>query len=434
MRKCSLALVALVVAGVVSVTVAAAAGGSLDASFGIGGEVTTDFSGGSPDLGEAVAIQSDGKIIVGGATFPNFLFDETSDFALARYNRNGTLDTNFGSGGKVTTAFGAGSSEAVTGIAIQADGRIVAGGYSDSSGSGDFALARYNGDGTLDTSFGNGGKVTTDFNRGSAEGASAIALRPDGKIVLAGFSNVSGTHNFALARYNSNGTLDTSFGNGGEVTPDFGGSDLLALALDRKGRIIAIGRSDQASGNTDFALARFESEGRLDVSFGSGGEVTTDFGDTVDVALAVLIQRNGKIVAIGASYQSPGVDGDFALARYNTQGTLDTSFGNGGKVTTDFSGSLDVAEAAAPETDGKIIVAGQSDAAGSGDFAVARYDSHGVLDATFGSGGKVTTDVAGGGDVANAVALQANGKIVAAGTSGRAVLDSDFALVRYLAE
>jgi uncharacterized delta-60 repeat protein/uncharacterized repeat protein (TIGR01451 family) len=411
-----LALAALVLALVAGALPAAAvaAPGTLDPSFGTGGEVTTDFGG--SDSAEAVAIQSDGKIVAVGGTF-SF---PSGDFALARYNADGSLDPSFGSGGKVTTDFG--GFDAASAAVIQPDGRIVAAGR---SGSGDFALARYNTDGSLDTTFGNGGKLTTDF--GGFDAAFGVALQADGKIVAAGQGGPGG--GFALARYNTDGSLDPSFGSGGEVTTHFtsGFEVVIAVAIQLDGKIVVTGQTF-AGGFQQFALARYNTDGSLDTSFASGGIVATNFGFDSAFGGALAIQPDGKIVAAGRAGT------DFLLARYNGDGSLDATFGSGGIVTTDFGGTVfDAAFGVALQSNGKIVAAGgtfNGFVGPSADFALARYNPDGSLDASFGSGGKVTTDF-GGFDVARSVALQADGKIVAAGTGGAG---SDFALARYLGD
>ena len=198
--------------------------GTLDASFGTGGKVTTDFAG-SGDGAGAIAVQPDGKLVAAGAATIN----GQADFALARYNSNGTLDTGFGTDGRVTTDFG-GRYEVARSVALQWDGKIVVAGGSVIGLFNDFAVARYLSDGTLDASFGTGGKVITKFeNRpdGMAPGevsadAKSVAVQPDGKIVVAGYANIEGEEDFALVRYNANGTLDATFGSGGKVITDFG--------------------------------------------------------------------------------------------------------------------------------------------------------------------------------------------------------------------
>ncbi len=424
--------------------------GALDTSFGTAGTglVLTDFSGsGSNDSAEAVAIQSNGKVIVAGQSDAS----GNNDFALARYNVDGTLDTSFGSAGTglVLTDFsGRGSYDVDWALALQSDGKIVLAGQSDASGSTDFALARYNADGTLDTSFGAAGTglVLTDFSgSGSFDQARALAIQSDGKIVVAGNSSASGNSDFALARYNADGTLDTSFGNAGTglVLTDFSGSGsgdgANALAIQSDGKIVAAGGSD-ASGSSDFAVARYNADRTLDTTYGNAGTalVLTDFSGSGsdDVAGALVIQSDGKILAAGFSNASGSYD--FALARYNADGTLDTSFGNAGNglVLTDFGGVTDSASGLAIQTDGKIVAAGISRAnlSSQPDFALARYNVDGTLDTSFGNAGTglVLTDFSGSGsdDRAFALSIQSDGKILAAGLSN-ASGSYDFALARY---
>ncbi|MFJ3310849.1 calcium-binding protein [Streptomyces sp. NPDC086549] len=349
---------------------ALAAPGDLDPTFGTGGKVTTDFAGEFAGA-EGVAVQADSKIIAVGASNTTGI---DIDFALARYNTDGSLDSTFGTGGKVTTDFG-GSQYAVA-VAVQADGKIIAAGdtYVVSDDSHDFALARYNTDGSLDTSFGTGGKVTTDFGD---SGASGVALQADGKIIAAGYS-VGINYDFALARYNTDGSLDSTFGTGGKVTTDFGGAydEAFAVALQADGKIIAVGASGTGGEERDFALARYNTDGSLDSTFGTGGKVTTTFGD-FDGAQGVAVQADGKIVAAG---DANNLRNFFALARYNTDGSLDSTFGTGGKVTTDFGGAGDSgASAVAVQADGKIVAAGSSVSIGGTDFALARYQDGGSI-------------------------------------------------------
>jgi uncharacterized delta-60 repeat protein len=407
-----LALVALALALVAAAlpVAAVAAPGALDPTFGTGGEVTTDFGG--SDGAQAVAIQSDGKIVAAGSS-------GAGDFALARYNAVGGLDPTFDSGGKVTTDFG--GFDATSALAIQPDGRIVAAGR---SGSGDFALARYNADGSLDPTYGSGGKVTTDF--GGFDAAFGVALQTDGKIIAVGQG--SSSFDFALARYNADGSLDPTFGSGGKVTTDFTGGfeDAIAVAIQLDGGIVVTGQTF-SGGFQEFALARYNADGSLDTSFGSGGIVTTNFGFDSAFGGALAIQTDGKIVAAGRAGT------DFLLARSNVDGSPDASFGSGGIVTTDFGGALfDAAFAVALQSNGKIVAAGSaiSGFPSSADFALARYNVDGSIDASFSSGGKVMTDF-GGFDVAFGVALQGDGKIIAAGQGGSG---SDFALARYLGD
>jgi uncharacterized delta-60 repeat protein len=422
-RRGSLSLVGAVALVVAIANPAAAPPGDLDTTFDGDGKVTTDFAGGF-DEAHAVAIQADGKIVAAGRTIVSDF-----DFAVARYNTDGSLDTTFGVDGLVTMDF-AGEDDEAHAVAIQGDGKIVAAGLAIVSGTFDFALARYNTDGSLDTTFDTDGKVTTDF-AGSEDHARGVAIQGDGKIVAAGLANVSGTNDFALARYNANGSLDTTFGSGlGKIATDFAGSDDHArgVAIQGDGKIVAAGLAN-VSGTNDFAVARYNANGSLDTTFDTDGKVTTDFAGGHDDAFGVAIQANGKIVAAGCVSCFGGAN--FALARYNTDGSLDTTFDGDGLVTTDFAGGTDQAFAVAIQGDGKIVAAGSFVVSGTFDFAVTRANTNGSLDTTFSGDGKVTTDFAGSTDQARAVAIQANGRIVAAGCFRCDSLESEFALARY---
>ena len=330
----------------------------------------------------------------------------------------GDLDPTFSGDGKQTTDFGG-----AKGVAIQADGKIVAVGLA--GGRNDFALARYNPNGTLDPSFSGNGRQRTDF--GSRDRANGVAIQADGKIVAVG---VGGGGDFAVARYNPNGSLDPSFsGNGRQRTNFMGFDEANGVAIQADGRIVAVGVAGGGATGDDFALARYNPNGSLDPSFSGDGKQTTDFyGFANDEADAVALQANGRIVAVGGvTFEEFG---DFALARYNPNGSLDPSFSGDGKQTTD-RGAPDFANGAAIQPDGKIVAVGL---AGGGpadnDFALARYNPNGSLDTSFSGDGSLRTDF-GGFEEANAVALQANGKIVAVGLAGGGATGRDFALARY---
>jgi len=400
--------------------------GDLDSTFGTGGLVTTDFGPG--EGAKALAIDGTGKIVVAG--FANYS-DTGNAFILARYNTDGSLDTTFGTNGMVATDFFGSNDEAYS-MAIDSQGRIVVAGTAyiwRNYWYHYFALARYNTNGSLDTTFGTDGKVTTEFGEYTQDTASAIAIDTSGKIIVAGESD----GNFALARYNTDGSLDATFGTDGKVTTDFGQwAQVHALAIDSSGKIVVAGGVDADPDIIldDFALARYNTDGSLDTTFGTDGKVTTDFGGETDVANGIAIDSSGKIVAAGfADWQKY-----FALARYNTDGSLDTTFGTNGKVTTDFGvteyGGYSEANALTIDSNGKIVAAGRAQVPYFYDFALARYNADGSLDTTFGTKGKVTTDFSGyaGGDWANALGIDGSGKIVLAGFS-----NSSFALARYIA-
>jgi uncharacterized delta-60 repeat protein len=400
--------------------------GDLDPSFGVNGMVTTDF-GPDGDGADAIAIQPDGKIVAAGETAYG------AAFGLARYNANGTLDVTFGEAGIVTTDIGPSGAYA---MAIQGDGKIVAVG-----GGRRFALVRYGSDGSLDPTLGGDGVVTTNFNPGY-DVAYAAAIQADGKIVAAGVSSIEARKylddtKVAVARYNADGSLDTSFGGDGKVTTDFTGTydAALAVVIQADGRIVVAGT---AGGYRTFALVRYDADGTRDSGFGDNGKVRTSFQHrTGEFATALAVQADGRLVAVGTDPMSAG----FGLARYRINGALDRTFGGDGTVTTDFLTRHDLgyvggwARGVAIQTDGKIVVAGGAPVGSGGDteFALARYQPDGSLDPMFGDGGKVATEWSTkGNDSAFGIAIQTDGKIVAAGRSSDTPVGA-FALARYLA-
>lgn len=414
----------------VTVTVVPSSG-SLDISFGTGGIVTTSV-GASYDFAIAGGIQSDGKIVAAGHSFNG----STYDVALVRYKTDGSLDTAFGTGGKVKTPVG--SLNSVTALGIQSDGKIlVAGSFDTCCGSpvlyySNIILMRYNTDGGLDSSFGSGGKVTTAI--GNVHNfATALGIQPDGRIVVAGYyANHSGPWEIALVRYNIDGSFDSSFGTSGKVTTSLGASGYshaTALSIQSDGRLVVAGYYFNGS-NHDFALVRYNADGSLDTSFGTGGKVITPVGSSDDKATALGIQSDGKILVAGYS------DNNIAVVRYKTDGSLDISFGTGGKVTTSVGSSSSYASGLKIQSDGKIVVSGYYingiNAAEDPiyDMAMVRYNANGSLDTSFGTGGKVTTPFGNSDDFANSLVIQSDGKIVILGYYEN---DSkyDFALVRY---
>ncbi len=340
-----------------SASPAQAAPGDLDPTFGGDGTVTSDFP--QHGWGTAIAMQGCCRIVAVG--YDGTVASGVRDIAVQRYLLNGALDPSFGTGGEVFTDLG--GDDFARDVVIQRDRKIIAAG--DGGPNQDVALVRYNTDGSLDASFGTGGSVLTDF--GGNDVARGVAVQTDSKIVIAGFT-LQPSADFILARYNADGSLDPSFGTGGKVITDFGGSDLgRGVAIQANGKIVAVGYS-----NYNFALARYNTDGSLDPSFGTGGKVITDFGEN-DVCRAVALQKDGKIICGGytgtglggldeASDQEAGDDvGDFAMARYNTDGSLDSSFGTGGMVVTNYTGSMTDGEHARTvilQRDGKIILAG----------------------------------------------------------------------------
>jgi uncharacterized delta-60 repeat protein len=410
-----------------------AAAGDLDLTFDTDGKVKTDFFGGF-DGASAVAIQSDGKIVAAGVA-SNSNFDPI--LALVRYDPNGNPDPTFGNGGKVMVDFYDYFSLRVD-VAIQNDGKIVVVGAVGAFGvQTDFGLARFDTNGNPDPTFGIGGKVTTDFF-GNSDEATSVAIQSDGRIVVAGSARgIDFYSDFALARYDTNGNPDGTFGVGGKLTTDFFGMDDGAegVAIQSDGKIIAAGTVGTGGFASDFGLARYDTNGNPDAAFGAGSKVTADFFDR-DEGNSVAIQSDGKIVIAGGVGLTSVITADFGLARYETNGNPDATFGVGGKVTTDFFGGIDFANDVVIQADGKIVAVGGInpdliEIETRRDFGLARYDTSGNLDPTFGMGGKITTDFSAT-DWGQGVAIQPDCKIVAAGLSWHVDTgDSDFALARY---
>jgi len=398
--------------------------GDLDPAFGTGGQVVTPIFNGY-DVASALVLQPDGKLVAAGHAYNA----SNTVFALVRYNTDGSLDGSFGTGGKVTTAIGTGSG--ATALVLQPDGKLVAAGYASSAGKTTFALVRYNASGSLDASFGTGGKVMTPIGSVDDE-AFALVLEPDGKLVAAGYSDRGSNNAVALVRYNANGSLDTSFGTGGKVTTAIGSVDDEVFALVRQpdGKLVAAGYTSGAN-STAFALVRYNADGSLDTGFGTGGKVTTAIGSIDDEVFALVLQPDGKLVAAG--YTSGASNTAFALVRYNASGSPDASFGTGGKVTTQIVTMENEAFALVLQPDGKLVAAGYTNDGSEQDFALVRYSADGNLDGSFGTGGKVITPVPGAFGEANALVLQPDGKLAAAGYSYNGS-DTDFAVARYLGQ
>lgn len=409
-------------------TIALADSGDLDTTFGGDGRVLTDFVPSGPERYDAVydlAIQPDGKIVAAGYSYG---LSTDYDFALARYNLNGSLDTSFSGDGRLLTNFG--GNDVVYDVAIQPDGKIIAlGNACDTSGRCGVALARYNPGGGLDSTFSGDGKKITHFGgRGSSKGG--LAIQSDGKIVVAGrlFNGIDS--NFLVLRYNTNGSLDTTFSADGWFSFGFGaGRQDYAYALDIQdsdGKIVVAGYSINPADNLgDFAIARLNPGGSLDTTFGSAGKRITNFGAD-ERAYGFGGQRDGRMVLVGQKIISN--TSYFAVARYTPNGSLDTTFNSTGKrVFSIISGTGSRAEQVIVQSDNKIVITGFS----SGALALVRLASGGAFDTTFNGNGKLTVEFGGPG-LGYALAIQPlDGKYV---LGGYASINPqiDFALARIL--
>ena len=430
LRRIASTSAAALAATALAVTTASAAPDALDPGFGGDGKVTTDFTR-SFDVGADVAIQDgDGRIVVVGSAGGG------KRFAVARYDTDGRLDTTFGGDGKVTTDLTRHEDRA-TAVAIQPTGEIVVAGqvvrFRPAGVVGRFAVVRYEADGDLDTTFGGDGIVTTNFTPGW-DRAAAVAIHPGG-IVAGGAADLGcSCSRFALARYEDDGDLDPNFGGDGRVMTRFPGVGAAAddVAVDLTGRIVAVG--GQLPEGARFMVARYAADGSRDPTFGGDGRVRTRMGSGEGTATGVAILPGDRVLVAGFA-DVPHEFGDpfrpvIALARYLPDGTLDDRFGHGDGRVRAPSRRGFVTEDLARRPDGRIVVAGFTLLGRDGKFAVARFRRFGGRDRTFGGDGTILTNFTRGDDAANAVAVEADGDIVVAGRA--AGRGGRFALARYL--
>ena len=411
--------------------------GSLDLTFDTDGKVTTSVSPFNlEDNAKSVAIQNDGKIVVVGYSLMSDVELSTDyDFTVVRYNSDGSLDTGFDSDGMVTTAINANPTEdQAFAVALQSDGKIVVAGYSLIGASNyDFVVVRYNTDGSLDSGFDGDGIVITPIGT-SIDIAYSLAIQTDGKIVAAGYSFNGTDNDFALVRYDTDGSLDTGFDSDGIVTTPVGLSVDIAssVVIQNDGKIIAAGHSLISGNDYDFSAARYNTDGSLDTGFDTDGKVITPaFGTNEDKAYSAALQSDGKIVLAG--YTSTGGIYHVALMRYNTDGSLDTGFDTDGIAITVIGNLIDIAYAVAVQNDGKIVAAGYSynPASSANDFALVSYNSDGSLNTNCDTDGIVTTPIGPTVDMGSAMAIQSDGKIVVVGQSYTNGSHYDFAVVRF---
>ena len=404
---------------------------SVDTGFGTSGKVLTAVDSANVN-GNAMVIQPDDLVIVAGSKET----DAGGNIVLARYSSDGALDAAFGLRGIVTTPIG-GIKDSANAVVLQPDGKIIIAGYTWDGSDYRFALARYASSGVLDPSFGAGGIVITSGVDGVDELAYAVALQTDGKIVVAGYSGID-NHSFALARYTSDGRLDTTFGVGGKVTTAVASDPVDDLAYAVKilsdGKILVAGMSYE--GKYKFAVVRYTTAGAVDTTFGVNGIVTTAVGSDGSGAYSLAINGSGAIFAAG--YANNGTSDVFALVKYTSNGNLDISFGSGGIVVKDFGASGAIAYAILLKTDGKILIAGYNDnfepdsETPTGlDFAMAAYNPDGSPDTSLAPGGEITTSIGDNVAFATAVGLQQNGCIILSGCATEG-MQNKIALIRYI--
>jgi uncharacterized delta-60 repeat protein len=405
------------------VTTSFAQDGSLDLTFDTDGRVTTSI-GTFDDAARAMALQSDGKILVAGHSYNNSDYD----FAVVRYNSDGSLDNTFGTGGVVTTPIGSGDDYAKA-IALQSDGKIVVAGYSYNGSIDVIALARYNSDGSLDNTFDGNGILTT-VEGIYAEYAQSVAIQSDGKIVVAGGVYIVNNFDVRVVRYNTDGSLDNTFDTDGlvltPVTANY--SDYAnAVKIQSDGKIVVAGFANSGL-ESNFMLLRYNTDGSLDNTFDTDGIIADQiFGTFNEYANALAIQDDGKLLVTGNTNNSYY---DFVTLRFNTDGSLDPSFDNDGIAVIDWGTLTDIGQSTAilVQTDDDIVIAGLRDIGVDLYFAVAKYNSDGTLDNTFDTDGLVTTGF-GGSCQGMATAIQPDGKILVAG--GNYSTQNTIAIARY---
>jgi uncharacterized delta-60 repeat protein len=401
--------------------------GTLDTQFGNAGKAVTDFH--SSDIVVASMIQPDNKIVVAGTTNATAPLDS---FALVRYQTNGALDPTFGIAGKLTTSFG-GETQCFDAV-LQPDGKIIAVGsaYSTSTFTTNFALVRYKSNGSFDSSFGANGKAMVAIPQQDGI-LNCVTLQADNKIVAG--ASLAGL--FTIVRFNTNGKVDSSFGVNGisqlspfrpHINPP------TSILVQPDGKIVAVSGSDSAQKHS-FFIARYLSTGHLDSSFGNNGYTSTIMQDATAIfncyASKVKMQTDGKLVVCG-TLTTDIQNTDFGIARYQKNGRIDSSFGVNGKIITDFAGKYDNAYSIAIQSDNKIIVAGDATENIFSDFGIARYLANGNLDAAFGDSGKIVMSMGTYYDYARSVNLQSDGKIVVAGYGDNGDGQGDnFIVVKY---
>jgi uncharacterized delta-60 repeat protein len=397
------------------------------------GQGITDFAG-DTDQAYELAVQPDGKIVLVGRSQP--VSAGGSDFAAARYNPDGSLDTAFSVDGRATISFGPGFNMAHS-VALQADGKLLLAGSALAGVWGALALARLNPDGSPDTSFGVDGTVTLSVSAGS-DFAEKVVVQADGKIVVAGYGNnnqFGSDADLLVTRFNADGSLDTTFSGDGTLTLSVtsGFDALFDVLVQPDGKILAVGGAG-AGPQGDMVLVRLNADGTLDTAFATEGILISYRGIGTDAGESVALQPDGKILVAG--YSQTAYDSEFTVWRYLEDGAPDNSFGVTGRLTIDFGGTGAFANSIRVQPDGKIVAAGFGYFGGDANLVLARFLSDGTPDTGFGAGGTVVTSFFPDGvDVAYSVALQPDGKIVVGGNVfNMLTFNYDFALVRYNAD
>ncbi len=405
------------------------ASGSLVSSFGVGGKMTTDFAGSpsSSDGINTIAVAKDGSIIAAGYASGS---GNRLDLAMAKYLSNGSLDTTFGDQGKLRKdVFG--SDDVANDVDVLPDGQILLTGTAYGPRKADIALAKFNRDASNDLSFNGGRFGRSGIDLGGTDVVVANAVQPDGKLLAAGTSTTAAGSVMIITRSNANGMPDLTFGVGGRAVIDLPGTEeaVSALKVLADGTILGVGRAKP--GNTsDIAIFRLTPDGRLDGTFGANGFATFDIANGEDSASAFTVASSGAILVAGNAFVAGNQD--FVVLSLSSSGAPLQTFRNRSYVTVDFANFNDRASSILQKSDGRILLLGTVTIGNGLDFGLTQLNADGTLDRTFGSGGRMTTDVAGGTDTAKTLVQLPDGRIVATGSASNGA-DTDFALVGYSA-
>lgn len=412
-------------------SVVRAQAGTLDPSFGNAGLVN-NFVASRSDQPNCMAIQSDGKILVGGFAYYDTIANHYG-FALVRYNTNGTVDSTFNITGKVITNVNGSTNACAYKIAVAPNNKIILSGFATFGSQNKIATIRYLPNGAIDSTFGNNGIVITAIGT-MDDRCTSMLLQPDGKMLLAGITKSAPTvYSFAIARYDSTGTLDTTFSNDGINTTSLNGNNATSnsVAMQQDGSYYVFGSVTNIT-TTLFAMTRYLPNGNLDASFATNGIASYSPGNGfVNSGAKVIIQPDKKLLLYGNATFS-GLSKMVVMRLDSNAAAVDITFGSSGVASIAFASLPFSASDLALQTDGKIVATGFIQNTSNKDFAVVRLQANGTLDSTFGTNGRVITTFGNNNDVPAAIAIQADEKIVVAGeTTNSFTNTSYFALARY---
>lgn len=399
---------------------------ALDSTFGINGYVEVPMGTGT-DEGVAIALQPDGKMVVAGKVQVGSGLNY--DFGVMRLWPDGSLDSSFSADGKVVTPVGNGIDEPAA-VALDGNGRIYVAGQSDNGSNYDFAIVRYLPDGALDTTFNHTGKLQRDGS-GGFDFCSGMALQPDGKIVLVGYAFINNGYHGLVMRVNPDGSRDTGFGTNGLVTLSFPNSneELYAISLQTDGKILVGGNSTTNSTTFSLSVIRLNTNGSLDLTFDTDGMATVMASLTNNTCTRLHALPDGKIIATGNG--AAGTTRNFLAVRLTAAGGLDQGYGNNGFMLLGFGSGDNFCYDSALLPDGKLLMAGTHYNGATLDLGIIKLDANGFPDLNFTSNGTLTTDLAGNKDIAHAIAVQPDQKILLAGTTENA--NFQFMVARYTA-